>query len=58
MKTQIDHGIFDYCGARVLTSELFFESESSDPVPHLEAARSIGLRLFEVTPQREMAGVA
>jgi NAD(P)H dehydrogenase (quinone) len=26
MKTQIDHGIFDYCGARVVTSELLLEA--------------------------------
>lgn len=46
MKTQIDHGIFDYCGARVLTSQLLFDSEAGDPQPHLERARTIGLRLF------------
>ncbi|TIT39773.1 MAG: NAD(P)H-dependent oxidoreductase, partial [Mesorhizobium sp.] len=27
MKTQIDHGIFDYCGASVVTSELLLGSE-------------------------------
>ncbi|MGY4816563.1 NAD(P)H-dependent oxidoreductase [Pseudomonas chlororaphis subsp. piscium] len=46
MKTQIDHGIFDYCGARVLTSELLLESESQDPALHLRTARSIGRELF------------
>ncbi|WP_097302930.1 NAD(P)H-dependent oxidoreductase [Pseudomonas chlororaphis] len=46
MKTQIDHGIFDYCGARVLTSELLLESESQDPALHLRTARSIGRDLF------------
>lgn len=42
MKTQIDHGIFDFCGALVLTSELLMESESQDPAAHLLAARAIG----------------
>ncbi|AZC95081.1 NAD(P)H-dependent oxidoreductase [Pseudomonas chlororaphis] len=46
MKAQIDHGIFDYCGARVLTSELLLESESQDPALHLRTARSIGRELF------------
>lgn len=46
MKTQIEHGIFDYCGASVATSELMLESESRDPIFHLEAARSLGRNLF------------
>ncbi|MCP1501237.1 NAD(P)H dehydrogenase (quinone) [Pseudomonas migulae] len=46
MRTQIDHGIFDYCGAQVLTSELFLESESQDPAVHLDAARALGLKLL------------
>lgn len=46
MKTQIDHGIFDYCGARVLTSELLLDSETQDPGPHLATARAIGRDLF------------
>ncbi|KAA0980521.1 NAD(P)H-dependent oxidoreductase [Pseudomonas sp. ANT_H12B] len=46
MKTQIDHGIFEYCGARVLTSQLLLESETQDPAVHLEAARAIGRDLF------------
>jgi NAD(P)H dehydrogenase (quinone) len=49
MQTQIEHGIFDYCGASVLSSQLVFESESSDPSPHLQAARESGLGLFEMT---------
>ncbi|HEX8661055.1 MAG TPA: NAD(P)H-dependent oxidoreductase [Brevundimonas sp.] len=41
MKLQIDHGVFDYCGATVATSELM-----ADPVPEaaLEHARAIGRR--------------
>ncbi|AJO77979.1 NAD(P)H-dependent oxidoreductase [Pseudomonas sp. MRSN 12121] len=46
MKAQIDHGIFDYCGAQVLTSELLLESESRDPQQHLRTARAIGRGLF------------
>ena len=46
MKTQIDHGIFDYCGARVATSKLLLESESQDPALHLRTAWAIGRELF------------
>ncbi|CAI8986356.1 MULTISPECIES: NAD(P)H-dependent oxidoreductase [Pseudomonas] len=46
MKTQIDHGIFDYCGATVAGSALLLESESSDPAVQLQAAREMGLGLF------------
>lgn len=47
MKTQIDHGIFDYCGAPVVTSELLLGSGRDDPAAHLEAARAIGRTLFK-----------
>lgn len=44
MKTQIEHGIFGYCGAPVVTSELLL------PVPemseHLDTARALGSRVF------------
>jgi NAD(P)H dehydrogenase (quinone) len=46
MKTQIDHGIFDYCGASVATSELMFDSETEDATVHLEKAKAIGRDLF------------
>ncbi|MGY2197361.1 NAD(P)H-dependent oxidoreductase [Pseudomonas gingeri] len=46
MKTQIDHGIFDYCGATVVTSSLLLNSESDDPQAHLDTARAIGRGLF------------
>ena len=48
MKTQIDHGIFDYCGARVVTSELLLGSEAAEVALHLETARSIGRDLFTI----------
>jgi NAD(P)H dehydrogenase (quinone) len=50
MKTQIEHGIFDYCGARVVTSELMLGSEAPDVVLHLETARSIGRDVFKARP--------
>jgi NAD(P)H dehydrogenase (quinone) len=51
MKTQIDHGIFDYCGASVVTSELLLGSETQDPASHFGAARAIGGNLFKASPQ-------
>ncbi|MCD9027895.1 NAD(P)H-dependent oxidoreductase [Luteimonas sp. BDR2-5] len=49
MKLQIDHGIFDYCGARVIGSELLLESETRDPQVPLAAAGVIGQGLFSTT---------
>lgn len=46
MKTQIDAGIFNYCGARVVTSDLLLDSEIQDPQIHLKAARALGRNLF------------
>ncbi|MFK0378743.1 NAD(P)H-dependent oxidoreductase [Pandoraea sp. NPDC090278] len=46
MKTQIDHGIFDYCGAQVVTSELLLASDTGYPEAHLETARAIGQKVF------------
>ena len=46
MKTQIDHGIFGYCGARVATSELLVASDAGFPASHLDAAHAIGKRIF------------
>ncbi|MCC2608678.1 NAD(P)H-dependent oxidoreductase [Neorhizobium petrolearium] len=45
MKTQIDHGIFDYCGARVVTSELLLEQREGED-QRLQTARTIGCNLF------------
>jgi NAD(P)H dehydrogenase (quinone) len=45
MKTQIDHGIFDYCGARVATSELLVFDEASTE-SHFDTVRTIGQNLF------------
>lgn len=46
-RTQIDYGIFAYCGARVLTSEILFETETQDPAVHLEKAQRIGAGIFD-----------
>jgi len=48
MRTQIDHGIFDYCGAPVVTSEFLLGLEASEVAAHLGAARRIGRDLFNV----------
>lgn len=42
MRTQIDHGIFDYCGAKIAASELLLIPEPGFPESHFDAARSIG----------------
>jgi NAD(P)H dehydrogenase (quinone) len=46
MKTQIDHGIFDYCGARVLTSEFLLDTGRQHRTAQLEVARNLGRMLF------------
>ncbi|RCL25199.1 NAD(P)H dehydrogenase [Pseudomonas sp. AFG_SD02_1510_Pfu_092] len=46
MRVQIEHGIFDYCGAEVLSSTLLEDSEGANPAAHLRTARTLGERLF------------
>ncbi|MCC4588910.1 NAD(P)H-dependent oxidoreductase [Xanthomonas sp. NCPPB 1067] len=46
MKSQIDHGIFDFCGAPVRTSELLTVPDPAFPESHFETARTVGGRLF------------
>lgn len=53
MKTQIDHGIFDYCGAPVMTSELLLWSETQGPISALETATAIGRGLFNPSRRSE-----
>ncbi|HIE1099469.1 MULTISPECIES: NAD(P)H-dependent oxidoreductase [Stenotrophomonas] len=50
MKTQIDMGIFDYCGARVLSSELLLDADSGAAWAHLQSAGEIGRKIG--TPMR------
>ena len=45
MRTQIDHGIFDYCGARVVRHELLLESHGENQQANLGAARDLGRTL-------------
>ena len=45
MRTQIDHGIFDYCGARVVRHELLLESHGENQQANLEAAHALGSSL-------------
>ncbi|MFK3649828.1 NAD(P)H-dependent oxidoreductase [Lysobacter enzymogenes] len=47
MKTQIDHGVFDYCGACVASSAVRFDTEGRDWQPHLDAAFELGRGVFE-----------
>lgn len=53
MKTQIDHGIFGYCGAEVVRSELLLPSDAQFPTAHLEAAHRMGRGLFDVAQRSE-----
>ncbi|UTL89195.1 NAD(P)H-dependent oxidoreductase [Pseudomonas fluorescens] len=46
MRVQIEHGIFDYCGAEVLSSSLLENSEGPDAALHLRTARALGEQLF------------
>mgnify|MGYP000983742311 CR=1 FL=1 len=46
MKAQIEHGIFDYCGAPVLTSELLHLSDEGAPEALLDRALAIGQGVF------------
>ncbi len=45
MKTQIDTGIFDYCGAPVLSSTLLLETDTGDAQAHLHSAFALGERV-------------
>jgi NAD(P)H dehydrogenase (quinone) len=45
MKTQIDYGIFDYCGAPVVASELLMGLAAQNIDSHLKTAHRIGRSL-------------
>ncbi|PKB91422.1 hypothetical protein A8A01_01545 [Ewingella americana] len=45
MKTQIDHGIFNYCGAPVITSELMHTANPDDIEAHLALAKKLGQKV-------------
>ena len=45
MRNQIDHGIFDYCGARVVRHELLLESHGESQQANLDTACALGRSL-------------
>ncbi len=47
MRVQIEHGIFDYCGAEVISSTLLDDSEGLDQAHHLQLAHALGKKLFD-----------
>ncbi|MGD8163035.1 NAD(P)H-dependent oxidoreductase [Pantoea sp. FN0307] len=47
MRTQIDLGIFGYCGAPVITSELLLPADENYPDAHYTLAYNLGRQLFE-----------
>ncbi len=47
MKTQIEHGIFGYCGAPVMTSRLL--TDTHEPNTHTETAFDIGRGVFDIS---------
>ncbi|WP_242108151.1 NAD(P)H-dependent oxidoreductase [Luteimonas aquatica] len=51
MRTQIDHGIFDYCGAPVATTELLPGTDAQALAAHLATARKLGRALFPIERQ-------
>ena len=46
IRTQIDHGIFDFCGAPVVTSQLLSGVNGGDTAALLETARELGRTAF------------
>lgn len=49
MRTQIDHGIFGYCGAPVLTSKLLLDVNGKAAASHVVTARALGAAAFSRT---------
>lgn len=46
MRNQIEQGIFNYCGAPVVTSELLLTGDEGYPESHYRLARQLGQRIF------------
>lgn len=55
MRLQIDHGIFDYCGARVVRSELLLPPADGDWQPNFAVARRLGETVMEDRAEVEAA---
>ena len=49
MRKQIDTGIFDYCGAPVLTSEILLPAGPDVPDDRLDRAYQVGLEVFALS---------
>ncbi|WP_295485323.1 NAD(P)H-dependent oxidoreductase [uncultured Pseudomonas sp.] len=56
MRTQIEHGIFDWCGAQVSTSLLLDDSEGPEAARHLQQAHQLGRSLFDLGAQAPLSG--
>jgi len=54
MKTQIDHGIFDYCGAPVITSELLISAEPMEADAHFATAQALGRKIVATRQHKEI----
>ncbi|KAB7768854.1 NAD(P)H-dependent oxidoreductase [Xanthomonas maliensis] len=52
MKTQIGHGIFDFCGATVRSAELLTLPDPEFPASHFATAHRVGQRLFQAKAAR------
>lgn len=46
MRTQIDHGIFDFCGARLVSSEFLLDVNGRAAASHVVAAQALGAAAF------------
>ncbi len=55
MRTQIEQGIFDYCGATVVQSEFFLPPQDGDWSADLAKARSMGAAVFNAPEARAAA---
>lgn len=59
MRAQIDHGIFDFCGAPVRTSEFLVDVNGQGGAAHLVTARGLGSNAFaKEASQRAAAELA
>jgi len=57
MRTQIDHGIFDFCGARVVTSEFLLDVNGQAAASHVVTARALGGKAFARAASSVEAGL-
>ena len=46
MRTQIDHGIFDFCGARLVSSEFLLDVNGEAAPSHVATAQALGAAAF------------